>query len=148
LSSALRELQSAGSPRSRGDSHSTSERNIQDDVSVPHVHSPSVTPTVKGESSLTPSFTSAALPAAVLASAQDSRRYKLWRVPEVTDGFCFQLIGQGGLFCIIKKCTTKHRGVKFFHPLPGEVYVQKTQDLAFIAPVMPANILGNSLWER
>jgi len=106
------------------------------------------TPFTKGESVVTPNFISAALPAAVRASAQDLKRYKLWRVPDDTDNICFKLIGQGGIFCISHHCTTEHRGTKFFHPLPGEIYVLKTQDKAFIAPTMSANVLGDTLWER
>lgn len=143
LTEVLRELQVAGSPRARGGhdfhSHAPGTSNIAGSSPLS---------SNEGESKSSSVINSAALPPAVVASAQSSRKHRLWKVPDSTDSLCFKLIGQGGVFCITSNCTTNHRGVKFFHPLPGEIYVMKSPETAFVAPIMKADILGDTIWER
>jgi len=72
---------------------------------------------------------------AVLASAPSRRKFKLWWVPEEkTELVCGTIIGQGHAFCTILNCEKKHRQQRMCTIIPGEVYVQKSHDLAFIWP--------------
>jgi len=96
----------------------------------------------EGESSSLPSTT---LPAAVLAASQNEKRYHLWRAPETFENSCFRLIGQGSAFCILSDCTIAHKSTKHFHPLPGEIYVKKRLNQAFIAPSISSSILEKDL---
>ena len=73
---------------------------------------------------------------AVQASASTNRKYKLWNVREEEVSFiCARTIGQGHVFCTLKNCTKKHRGQeRLCTVIPGEAYVQRDSETAFMWP--------------
>ena len=86
---------------------------------------------------------------AVLASAPSRRKFKLWWVPEEkTELVCGTIIGQGHAFCTISNCSKNHRQQRFCTILPGEVYVQKSNDLAFIWPSAMTTPIDSSLLKQ
>jgi len=117
----------------------------QSEESFAHVSTPSRTDrspaSLEGESNQPP----LALPAAVLASSHEDKRYHLWQAPAVFEDTCFRLLSQGSAFCITEHCTVAHRTSKHFHPLPGEIYVKRTQSTAFVAPSIPSSLLREDL---
>jgi len=83
---------------------------------------------------------------AIQASASTSRRYKLWHVPEdETSYICARMIGQGPAFCTIRNCTTNHREDRVCTVIPGEAYVQRDKDSAFIWPSVMIDSLESDL---
>jgi len=136
----LDELENTTSSRTGGDGSP-----IQSEDSFSHVDSPSramrSSPSIEGEFQQPP----LSLPAAVLASSHEDKRYHLWQAPDSFEDSCFRLIGQGSSFCITEQCTVSHKTTKHFHPLPGEIYVKKSSTTAFVAPSIPSASLRDDL---
>jgi len=110
-----------------------------------HVEAPSPQAGDPGESKLI----SLSLPPAVVATAIDQRKYRLWRTPYESEHACYRLIGQGASFCILNRCSTNHKGaLKHWHPLPGELFVLKSPSTAFIAPVIQSQKLSETLLKQ
>jgi len=108
-----------------------------------HVELPS--PLDTGESKII----SLSLPPAVVATANDQKKYRLWRTPYDSESTCYRLISQGASFCILKNCSTNHKGaLKHFHTVPGELFVLKSPSTAFIAPVIQSEGLSEELLAR
>ena len=79
-----------------------------------------------------------------------SGRYKLFQAPvdlEELTQFCFLKKGRGNNFlCIKKNCTTAHQGLKVSCPVvPGEAFVVRDRDTAFLRPSMDLNLLDDEL---
>jgi len=86
------------------------------------------------------------LPPAVVATAIDQRKYRLWRTPYESEQACYRLIGQDASFCILSHCSTNHKGaLKHWHPIPGELFVLKSPSTAFIASVIQSQKLSETL---
>jgi len=118
---------------------------ILSEDSFSHIESPSgaarSTPSNEGEFL----HSSLSLPAAVLASSHEDKKYHLWKAPDSFEDSCFRLIGQGSSFCILEQCSVSHKTTKHFHPLPGEIYVKKSASTAFVAPSIPSDFLRDDL---
>jgi len=118
LAAVLREIDHASTParESRGGRNRdhtvheavTDKSGHQDSFSSPfsHVEAPSPQAFDSGESNLI----SMSLPPAVVATAIDQRKYRLWRTPYESEQACYRLIGQGASFCILSHCSTNHKG--------------------------------------
>jgi len=149
LAAVLDELDANPSSRHIGGEEINSP--IQSEGSFLHVESPSrhaSSPALtEGELHSQPSSTTTLLPAAVLESSQEDKRYHLWRVPDTFEDGCFRLIGQGGSFCTRENCNVTHKSTKHFHPLPGEIYVKRSPTTAFIAPSISSTGLQGDLIE-
>ena len=98
----------------------------------------------RGESSTTTLFSSKKA-----ISSASNRKYKLWHFhPSETSDVCLGIIGQGSLFCTLHNCTKKHRTNQFKVALPGEAYVAKTNDSAFVDPFVKTDSLKPEVWEK
>ena len=90
---------------------------------------------------------------AVIASAPSRRKFRLWWVPEENEtisAVCGHIIGQGHAFCTNINCTVNHRQQRVCPIFPNEVYVQKTNDTAFIWPSIVTTSLTQDIlnaWE-
>jgi len=156
MAAVLREIDHAATPIRATRGVRGTQRELEDSIRgdtvqessispFSHIDPPSTHQSDLGESSLM----SASLPPAVVATALDQKRYKLWRTPYSTDHTCYRLISQGASFCILENCSVNHKGtLKHFHPIPGELYVMKTSSTAFIAPVIQSERLSDALLER
>jgi len=150
FAAVLHEIDRASTPaRASGgvndlDEGSNRENNRNQSTISPfsHVEAPS---SATGESSLIP----LSLPPAVVATAIDQKKYRLWRTPYESESTCYRLIGQGASFCILENCTINHKGaLKHFHTVPGELFVLKSPSTAFIAPVIQSEGLSEALLTR
>jgi len=140
LAAVLEGLDLGSSPRSgvQGGSASIDSGDFSDSTNVRG--SPSTIGTagsVKGES-----FISSSLPGYSTAGSQ--RKYRLWCCPSDSD-ICLGLKGQGQTFCTLANCTKNHRTGSFQPALPGEVYVAKTSDSAFVNPYISGTNLSEEL---
>ena len=89
----------------------------------------------KGESN---SFSSS------LTGSDANKRYKVWCYPADTD-ICLGIIGQGQTFCTIENCKKTHRSSTFHVAVPGEVFVLKKSDAAFVEPSLSGSLLNDDL---
>jgi len=156
LDAVLREIDHAATPiratrgvggTQGGNEDSSRPENLQGSTISPfsHIEAPSTHHSDLGESTLMP----LSLPPAVVATALDQKRYKLWRTPYSTEHTCYRLISQGASFCILENCSINHKGaLKHFHPIPGELYVMKSSSTAFIAPAIQSERLSDALLDR
>ena len=92
---------------------------------------------VKGES-----FLSSSLPGYGGMSSQ--KKYKLWCCP-TESSTCLGLIGSGQTFCTIINCRKTHRNNAFQPAVPGEIYVAKSSEAAFVNPVISSTRLNDEL---
>jgi len=85
----------------------------------------------RGES---PSSFNDMLMQATTVSNQGGKKYRLWCVPTDSKEICMGLIGAGASFCTIRGCRKNHRGQSYHIASPGEVYVAKSSDTAYVEP--------------
>jgi len=57
-------------------------------------------------------------------------------------------LGQGATFCTVKNCKKSHRSNVYHVALPGELYVTRTAETAFVDPVVKTSVLNEDLLER
>ena len=70
------------------------------------------------------------LPSVVATSIKSKRKYKLFETPlsqEAMEDFCFQVLGQGSMFCIRKNCSIAHHIQEVMTFIPGDGYVKKIE---------------------
>jgi len=139
LAAVLEGLDLGSSPRSgvQGGSASIDSGEFSDSVVRGSPSTIGTVGSVKGES-----FISSSLPGYSTAASQ--RKYRLWCCPSDSD-ICLGLKGQGQTFCTLTNCTKNHRTGSFQPALPGEVYVAKTSDSAFVNPYLSGIKLSDDL---
>jgi len=82
-------------------------------------------------------------------TASASRKYRSWCF-EVDEGadICLGMLGQGSTFCTVKNCRKTHWSNTYHLALPGELYVAKTADTAFVDPCVKTSSLRDDLVEK
>ena len=83
---------------------------------------------------------------ATTVSNLGGRKYRLWCVPVDSQDVCMGLIGEGASFCTIRGCTKTHRSQSYHVAVPGEAYVAKAADKAFVEPRLKTQHLTTSLF--
>ena len=76
------------------------------------------------------------------------KKYRVWCFGVDETEICLGILGQGSLFCTIKNCRKTHRSNKYHPALPGELYVAKTSDTAFVDPFVRTESLNEDLLKR
>jgi len=76
------------------------------------------------------------------------RKYRAWCFDVNDEDICLGLLGQGTTFCTVKNCKKTHRSNVYHVALPGELYVARTADTAFVDPVVKTSVLREDLLER
>ena len=76
------------------------------------------------------------------------RKYRLWCFDEAETDVCLGILGQGSLLCTIKNCKKNHRSNQQHIAVPGELYVAKTSETAFVEPCVKTSVLGDELLQR
>jgi len=88
------------------------------------------------------------IPRPIKTTTTGLRKYKAWCFNTDESDVCLGMLGQGALFCTVKNCRKTHRSNTFHVALPGELYVAKTADTAFVDPVVKMSLLKEDLLER
>ena len=68
----------------------------------------------------------------------------MWTLPstEQAEDTCLSFIGHGGsAFCTLANCHKKHQNLAFCNVVPGEAYVARAPDSAFVAPSIKLSFL-------
>jgi len=76
------------------------------------------------------------------------RKYRVWCFETDETETCLGILGQGSLFCTVKNCRKTHRSNRYHPALPGELYVAKTSDTAFVDPCVRTGLLNEDLLRR
>jgi len=105
-------------------------------------YAPEPLPT-RGES---PMSFNALIAQATTVSNLGGKKYRMWCVPADTQDVCMGLIGEGASFCTIKGCTKTHRSQSYHVAAPGEAYVAKTSEKAFVEPRLKTQHLTTNLF--
>jgi len=82
---------------------------------------------------------------ATTVSNQGGKKYRLWCLPVDSKEVCMGLIGAGASFCTIRGCTKTHRNQNYHLGSPGEAYVAKNSEAAFVEPSLDTRHLSPSL---
>jgi len=77
-----------------------------------------------------------------------SRKYRVWCFEVDETDTCLGILGQGSLFCIVKNCRKTHRSNRYHPALPGELYVAKNSETAFVDPCVRTSSLKEDLLSR
>ena len=77
-----------------------------------------------------------------------SRKYRVWCFEVDETDTCLGILGQGSLFCTVKNCRKTHRSNRYHPALPGELYVAKTSETAFVDPCVRTSSLNEDLLSR
>ena len=80
-------------------------------------------------------------------SQSQGKKYRLWCTPVDTKNVCMGLIG-GSSFCTVKGCTKNHRSQKYHQGSSEEAYVARTNETAFVEPMIKTNLLNSELLSR
>jgi len=62
--------------------------------------------------------------------------YRCFIIPAEDEArdYCFGLVGQSGMFCLNKNCSTRHHGKQVVSANKGDIFIRKSKTLAFCEP--------------